>query len=169
MKQIIAIVVSYLLAITAIVISLWRCEPFEIDALAVLANILALMVTILLGIIAYNYFIQKDEIKKYKSQVREEISKETFDIYINIMNSFGASSNTVSMFPMGVTVLGRINDDEDDKVTQICSLLSVCYNNMSAESKGNPIIKTSIVQLQNMLQKYKSNIAATQLLMVVQQ
>lgn len=164
---IIALVLSYILAIVAIAISLWRCEPFEIDTVAVLANILALMVTILLGIIAYNYFIQKSEVDKFKSQVREEISKETFDIYINIMNSFGASINTVGMFPLGVTVLGRLKD-EDDKVTQICTLLSICYNNMNSEAKSNPIIKASITKLITMLKKYDSNVAAMQLLSVIQ-
>ena len=60
----------------AIAISLWRCEPFQIDAVAVLANILALMVTILLGIIAYNYFIQKEEAEKFKKEANELIEKE---------------------------------------------------------------------------------------------
>lgn len=164
---VISLVICYLLAIASIAISLWRCEPFEIDTVAVLANILALMVTILLGIIAYNYFIQKNEVENFKGQVREEISKETFDIYINIMNSFGASVNTVGMFPLGVTVLGRLKD-EDDKVTHICSLLFVCYNNMTSEAKSNPIIKASITQLTSMLKKYESNVAAMQLLSTIQ-
>lgn len=164
---VIALVLCYLLAIAAIAISLWRCEPFQIDTVAVLANILALMVTILLGIIAYNYFIQKSEVDKFKSQVKEEISKETYDIYINIMNSFGASVNTVGIFPMGVTVLGRVKN-EDDKVTQICTLLCICYNNMTSEAKSNPIIKASISQLSQMLKKYDSNVAAMQLLNALQ-
>lgn len=76
MKQNIAIFFAYLLGIVAILISLWRCEPFEIDTVAVLANILALMVTILLGIIAYNYFIQKEDAEKFKKDAKELIEKE---------------------------------------------------------------------------------------------
>lgn len=163
---VISLVLCYVLAIAAIAISLWRCEPFEIDTVAVLANILALMVTILLGIIAYNYFIQKSDVDKFKGEIREEISKEIFDIYINIMNSFGATVNTVGMFPLGVTVLRRIKDE--NKVTQICSLLSACYINMTPEDKSNPIIKASVTQLITMLKKYDSNVAAMQLLSTIQ-
>lgn len=78
-KYIIAIAISYTLAIAAICISLWRCEPFQIDTVAALANILALMVTILLGIIAYNYFIQKDEVYKFKKEIKELVVKEKED------------------------------------------------------------------------------------------
>lgn len=165
---VIALVLCYLLAIAAIAISLWRCEPFQIDTVAVLANILALMVTILLGIIAYNYFIQKSEVDKFKSHVKEEISKETIDIYINIMNSFGASTNTASLFPLGVTVLSRLNPNEDKDVTQICTLLNLCHGKMPQEVKSNPVITTCINQLKELLPQYKTNVAAMQLLSTIQ-
>ena len=77
MKQNLAIFFAYVLGVVAIVISLWRCEPFELDAVSVLANILTLMVTILLGIIAYNYFIQKDESEKFKKEMKELLKNET--------------------------------------------------------------------------------------------
>ena len=169
MKEKIVIGFSYVLAIAAIVISLWRCEPFTIDTVAVLANILTLMVTILLGIIAYNYFIQKSEVDKFKSQVRKEIDKEIFDVYINIMNSFGASVNTSSMFPLGVTVLGKLNNDDSEKISQICNLLNLCYNNMQSDVKCNPIVKSSVTQLKENLSKFNSNSAVFRLLNTIEQ
>ena len=169
MKEKIVIGFSYVLAIAAIVISLWRCEPFTIDTVAVLANILTLMVTILLGIIAYNYFIQKSEVDKFKSQVRKEIDKEIFDVCINIMNSFGASVNTSSMFPLGVTVLGKLNNDDSEKISQICNLLNLCYNNMQSDVKCNPIVKSSVTQLKENLSKFNSNSAVLRLLNTIEQ
>lgn len=154
---------AYLLGFVAIAISLWRCEPFVIDTVAVLANILALMVTILLGIIAYNYFIQKQEVEKFKSEIREEMSKNEFDIYINLMNSFGASRSSSNLFPLGVTLLGKLKDGDDKHLTLICSVLSSSYANLTAEEKANPVILTSIDQLKKLLCKFSSNIAATQL------
>lgn len=163
-KQNVAILISFLLAIAAIAISLLRCEPFEIDALAVLANILSLMVTILLGIIAYNYFIQKNEINKYKQELKDEVSKEILDVYINIMGSFGASKESASLFTMGVTVLKRIEDNNNKDISIICSLLLTCYNSITPNDKANPVIKSSINHLQEKLNRVTHNPVATQLL-----
>lgn len=66
---------AYILAIAAILLSLWRCKPFEFDSVVALASILSLLVAILLGIIACNYFIQKGEADKFKQEA-EQFKKE---------------------------------------------------------------------------------------------
>jgi len=76
MKQNIAIFFAYILGLVAIVISLWRCEPFEIDSVVALATILSFLVAVLLGIIACNYFIQKSEADKFKKEAKALIEKE---------------------------------------------------------------------------------------------
>ena len=76
MKQNIAIAFSYFIGLVAILISLWRCEPFELDTVAALATILSLSVAILIGIVAYNYFIQKDEADKFRKEARLLIEAE---------------------------------------------------------------------------------------------
>ena len=164
MKQKIAIFIAYLLAFVAIAISLLRCEPFTIDAVAVLATILSLLVTILLGIIAYNYFIQRDEIKNYKKEVGDTISREVLDVYIGMMSSYGAQNNAVGTFTLGVKVLSRLNGEKDQDITQVCTLLKTCYLNLTVEDKKNAVIKTYIVQLRTLLKLFNNNVVAMQLL-----
>ena len=168
MKQKIAIAVAYILAFVAIMISLLRCEPFTIDAVGVLATILSLLVTILLGIIAYNYFIQRDEIKNYKKEVGNAISREVFDIYICIMSSFGAQKKASGIFPIGVRILSRLDSDKEQDITQVCTLLNSCYLNLTVEEKENAVIKTYLVQLSNLLKHYSKNVAAMQLLSTIE-
>lgn len=156
-----------MLSIVAIAISLWRCEPFTFDTVAILANILALMVAILLGVIAYNYFIQKEEIKEYKKEVSDGIFIEVMDIYISIMSSFGASRNSLGLFPLGVKVLERLDDGKEQDVTQVCTLLNKCFVDMSVEDRNNPVIKSCLAQLSIVLKKHSRNAASLQLLATI--
>ena len=167
MKQKIAITIAYVLALVAIAISLLRCEPFTIDAVAVLATILSLLVTILLGIIAYNYFIQRDEIKNYKKEVGDTISREVLDVYIGMMSSYGAQNNATGVFTIGVKVLSRFNGGIEQDITRVCTLLNKCYLNLTDEDKSNAVIKTYLVQLRNLLKLFKNNVAAMQLLAII--
>lgn len=161
---IIGLIICYILAIAAIAISCIRCAPFQIDIVAVLANILALMVTILLGIIAYNYFIQKSDVQKFKSEVQRLIDKETTDVYLTMMTSFSASKDYVSLFTIGHAVLSRIEGCSDKDITMICSILNLCLVQMSNEEKERHLIKTNSEKLLAVLEKYKTNVAAMQLL-----
>lgn len=167
MKQKIAIFLAYVLAFVAIAISLLRCEPFTIDAVAVLATILSLLVTILLGIIAYNYFIQRDEIKNYKKEVGDTMSREILDVYIGMMSSYGAQKNYVGIFTLGVKVLSRLDGKKEQDINQVCTLLDSCYQKMTVEDKKNDVIKTYIVQLRTMLKLFNNNVAAMQLLSTI--
>lgn len=160
---IIGLIICYILAIAAIAISCIRCAPFQIDIVAVLANILALMVTILLGIIAYNYFIQKSDVQKFKSEVQRLIDKETTDVYLTMMTSFSASKDYVSLFTIGHAVLSRMEGCSDKDITMICSILNLCLVQMSNEEKERHLIKTNSEKLLAVLEKYKTNVAAMQL------
>ena len=164
----ILLVISYVIGFAAIAISLWRCEPFEIDSVAVLANILALLVTILLGIIAYNYFIQKSEAEKYKKEVRDVLSNEVMDVYISIMSSFGANKNSLGLFPLGLKVLEKLNCSRALEITQVCTLLNISYTSMTAEEKSNEVIKNCLSQLSIVLKNHVENTAAVQLLAIIE-
>ena len=167
MKQKIAIFLAYVFAFVAIAISLLRCEPFTIDAVAVLATILSLLVTILLGIIAYNYFIQRDEIKNYKKEVGDTISREILDVYIGMMSSYGAQKNYVGIFTLGVKVLSRLDGKKEQDINQVCTLLNSCYQKMTVEDKENAVVETYLVQLQTLLKLFNNNVAAMQLLATI--
>lgn len=167
MKQKIAIFIAYVLALVAIAISLLRCEPFTIDAVAILATILSLLVTILLGIIAYNYFIQRDEIKNYKKEVGETISREVLDVYIGMMSSYGAQNNAAGTFTLGVKVLSRLNGEKEQDITKVCTLLKSCYSNLNVEDMNNAVIKSYILQLRTILKLFNNNVAAMQLLAII--
>ena len=159
--------ISYVISFAAIAISLWRCEPFKIDSVAVLANILALMVTILLGIIAYNYFNQKEEVEKFKKEIRDSLFNEVIDVYVSIMSSFGANKNSMGLFPFGVKVLERLNGDKAQDITLVCTLLNTCYMSMTVEEKSNPVIKNSLSQLSVVLKNHTNNASALELLAII--
>lgn len=129
MKLKIAIGIACVLAIASIAFSLWRYKSYNIDTVVVLANILALLVTVLLGVLAYNYFIQKKE--------SDDISKAVTDAHLSIMKSFEAAKNYLGLFPLGVKVLEKIKDDNKQDVTQVCTLLNAGYDSMSAEERNN--------------------------------
>lgn len=168
MKQKISIAIAYVLAFVAIAISLLRCEPFTIDAVVVLATILSLLVTILLGIIAYNYFIQRDEIKNYKKEVGETISREVLDVYIGMMSSYGAQNNAAGTFTLGVKVLSRLNGEKEQDITKVCTLLKSCYSYLNVEDMNNAVIKSYILQLRTILKLFNNNVAAMQLLATIE-
>lgn len=155
------------MAITAIVISLLRCEPFTIDLVAVLASILSLSVAILLGIIAYNYFIQKDENIRYKQDLKDAVDAEVKDLYLGLMSSFATTKSPQAIIPLGTKVVERLKEKDNHDMSEVCKILESCYAQLTEDDKLNPVIQFNMSKLTQLLKHFPENENAVKLLSVI--
>ncbi len=80
MKNTIINIITLGVSISALCVSYCRAEPFEIELVGVLATILSMLVTILIGWNIYSFI----EVKKINKKIKKERRKQEIENYKNL-------------------------------------------------------------------------------------
>ena len=165
---IILFIVSILLSISALCVSILRCEPMTADWLGILVGVLSLLVTFLLGWQIYTLIdirkIQQD-VKRNKAEMTLEAHKRLGEahyalwaFYLNSIENREQDRELLlyACFNSGVAAIHRLSLCEEYQICGLCTkeLIGLCRFLQPGE-KHRKLIQSQIQLLLNVENQHK--------------